>query len=119
MATMHGLTESDIATADWHTARINDEVSNLLTANAVDIIGWRDDIALLLTPTPASGDLKKRQAWGVRFWLMRFALAARLGIAPEAQRSADAARAWGARWADVGNAIGMTRQGAQQRYRTD
>lgn len=116
METTRGLTKADIDTAEWHTARMDEEVSNLLTTNAIDVIGWQDQASLLLTRRPTANDLKKRQPWGVRFWLVRFALAARLGIDPEARKSATAARAWGARWADVGETIGMTRQGAQQRY---
>lgn len=116
METVRGLTTEDIDTAEWHSARMDEEISKLLTSNAIDVIGWQDQAALLLTEQPTASDLKRRQPWGVRFWLVRFALAARLGIEPEARRSATAARAWGARWADVGETIGMTRQGAQQRY---
>ncbi|WP_434158703.1 hypothetical protein C5142_16345 [Rhodococcus sp. BGS-1C] len=116
MAIVRGLTREDIDTSDWHSTRMNEEVATMLTSNAIDVIGWQDQAALLLIETPASDDLKKRQPWGMRFWLVRFALAARIGVEPEARRSAAAARAWGARWADVGEAVGMSRQGAQQRY---
>lgn len=116
MTITRGLTPSDIDTAEWHSARMNDEISNLLTNNAIDVIDWNDQASLLLIQRPSASDLKKRQASGVRFWLVRFALAAQLGITPEAKKSAEAARAWGARWADVGETIGLTRQGAQQRY---
>ena len=116
MATTQGLTKADIDTAEWHSARLDGEVSNLLTTNAIDVIGWQDQTSLLVIEQPTASDLNRRQPWGVRFWLVRFALAARLGIDPEARKSAAAARAWGARWADVGEVIAMTRQGAQQRY---
>lgn len=112
-----GLTRGDIDTAAWHSARMDVDVSNLLNSNAFDVIGWRDHPDLLLIRKPTKDDLHKRQGWGTRFWLIRFALAAHLGIDPEARTSAAAARAWGANWEDVGNTVGLSRQGAQQRYK--
>lgn len=113
-----GLSEDEIKNIAWHSASFELDVSNLLSAKAFDIISWKDSPDLLLKQKPSENDRKKRQGWGLRFWLTRFALAAHLTIDTEARLSAAAARAWGARWSDVGETIGITAQGAQQRYRS-
>lgn len=114
--TITGLTEDEIRNVSWHSASFELDVRNLLDAKAMDIIGWDQNPALLLRTQPREVDIRKRQQAGVRFWLTRFALAAWLTIDTEARISAHAARAWGARWTDVGATIGISRQGAQQRY---
>ena len=116
--TRTGLSDDEIHNIAWHSASFELDVQNLLDSKAMDIIGWSENPAFLLRKTPRPVDLRKRQDAGVRFWLTRFALAAHLTIDTEARVSAAAARAWGARWSDVGATIGITAQGAQQRYRT-
>lgn len=115
--TTTGLSADEIQNIAWHSASFELDVRNLLDSKAMDIIGWSENPAFLLRKTPRPVDMRKRQDAGVRFWLTRFALAAWLTIDSEARISADAARNWGARWADVGDTIGITAQGAQQRYR--
>lgn len=111
-----GLTDDAVKNIAWHSASLELDVSHLLSSKAFDIIEWEDDPALLSKKRPTKTDLKKYGEYGIQFWLTRFALAAWLTIDSEAKTSATAARAWGARWIDVGDTIGMSRQGAQQRY---
>lgn len=112
----YGFTEDEVYNVAQHAVSVEVDVSNLLNARALEVIDWQDSPDLLQARTPSEGDLKRRQSWGARFWLTRFALAAHLNIEPEARSSAAAARAWGASWEDVGSTVGLSRQSAQQRY---
>lgn len=112
---MTGLSTDEIANIEWHCGVFTEEVSDVLSRKAFDIVGWMDDPAMLLRK-PSGAELAKRREMGVRFWLTRLALAKSVGLDDEARTSAAQARTWGARWADVGAAVKMSRQGAQQRF---
>jgi hypothetical protein len=112
-----GLTDDELAEISTRLPTVERDIKRVLDSSALDIIEWDKSPSLIVKETPSDTDLRKRQSAGISFWLTRLVLAEHLKIDPEAKLSAHAARAWGAVWLDIGQAVGITLQGAQQRYR--